>query len=395
MGKPEFTKKVVGEVINDIPPGAMNTFSAVGDVNRSGLLDIVLCGRNGRMVWLENRGEHQHWEQHLIDDVDKMECGGSLCDLTGNGLLDVINGGDSRSDEIYWWENPGVVNMRWRRRLIANTSHQQFHDTIIGDVAGDGSMSLVFTNQRGGTTICRLSLPQDSTVSPWPDIEVIATHRTEVNPYREEGVQPEEGLTIGDIDGDGKNELICGTHWYKCAGRGSSRWEAHKFAVGYITTKIAIGDIDGDGRNEVVLSEGDPCVYGKKQGGKLAWFKPTDDTTQLWEEHVLEDFLLDAHSLQLGDICGSGRLDILVGEVGMADPETDAYIKRPPRIMVYQNEGHGSFRRHVVDEGTGIHDAVLADVRNRNVLDIVGKPLHGAEKWNVHVYYNSRGGVVR
>ena len=29
MARPSFTKKVVGEVINDNPPGEMNTFSTV------------------------------------------------------------------------------------------------------------------------------------------------------------------------------------------------------------------------------------------------------------------------------------------------------------------------------------------------------------------------------
>jgi hypothetical protein len=115
----------------------------------------------------------------------------------------------------------------------------------------------------------------------------------------------------------------------------------------------------------------------------------------MWEEHILEDFLLDAHSLQLGELCGNGRLDLLVGEVGMADKTTDAYIVRPPRLIVYENDGKGNFTRHVIDEGTGIHDAVLADMRNKGVLDIVGKPLHGPEKWKVHVYYNRRGGTVK
>ena len=97
---------------------------------------------------------------------------------------------------------------------------------------------------------------------------------------------------------------------------------------------------------------------------------------------------MDAHSLQVGDICGNGSLDVFVGEIGMADRETDGYIVRPPRLIVYENDGRGTFTRHVVDEGTGIHDAVLVDVRNRGVLDVVGKPLHGPEKWKVHVYDN-------
>ncbi len=46
------------------------------------------------------------------------------------------------------------------------------------------------------------------------------------------------------------------------------------------------------------------------------------------EEHVLEDFLLDAYPLQLGDVCGNGRLDILVGEVGVADRLRGVYGTR-------------------------------------------------------------------
>lgn len=385
MVKPVYQKLVVAKVVNDVPPGAMNTFHTVGDVNGDGRPDIVVSGRNGHMVWLENRGEATPWPVHLIDEVDGMECGGSLYDLTGNGYLDVINGGDWRSDEITWWENPGPAGGRWTRRPIAKTGNGQFHDTIIGDVTGDGGMSLVFDNQHGGTTVYRVPLPEDPRVSPWPGLEVVAAGKTEPNPYRPEGRQPEEGLALGDLDGDGRNEIVCGTHWYRYRGAGRG-WEGTKFAGGYITTKVAIGDLDGDGRNEIVLSEGDPCVYGKIQGGRLGWFKPGADLSALWEEHVLEDGLLDAHTLQLADLCGHGRLDILAGEVGLADRETDAYAVRPPRLLLFENLGEGRFQRHVLDEGTGIHDGVLADMLGRGVLDVVGKPLHGAEKWHVHVY---------
>ena len=55
---------------------------------------------------------------------------------------------------------------------------------------------------------------------------------------------------------------------------------------------------------------------------------------------VVDDYLLDAHSLQLGDICGNRRLDILVGEIGVADKSRN-YIIRKPRIMIYENMGNG------------------------------------------------------
>jgi hypothetical protein len=388
-----FIKMVVGELANPEGRGAMNTFLAVGDITRNGLPDVVLCGRNGRMAWFENPGKAEGWTRHIIADVENQECGGSLIDLTGNGLLDIINGGDWQSNEVSWWENPGEAGGTWPRRVAIEVSGTQIHDTAIGDVTGDGTLSLVFTNQHaeGGTTVYRVPIPQDPMVSPWPGLEVIGRAKTEPNPYRDEGVQPEEGVAIGDLDGDGRNEVIAGTHWYK---RVDGKWQAYKFATGYITTKIAIGDLDGDGQNEIVLSEGDPCVYGKTQGGKLAWFKPGADITQMWKEHVLEDGLLDAHSLRLADLTGNGHLDILTGEVGLADQETGEYIGHLPRITVYENDGEANFGRRVIDEGTGAHDAWLADMRGKGVLDIVTRPLQGAEKWHLHVYYNERGGAV-
>lgn len=386
-----FQKRLIAVIENS--QAEFNVFSAVGDINGDGLPDAVIGGRTGKMVWLENPGIDGPWPQHLIDEVEMLECGGSIHDLNGDGRLDVVCGGDWRSDEIWWWENPGRPGVKWVKRLVAKTGHTQFHDTIIGDVTGDGQLSLVFTNQHGegGTNIYRVPLPSDPTLSPWPGLELVAAGKWEYKPknrWLSDGHQPEEGLAIGDVDGDGLSEIVCGTHWYKYK---DGKWLSHKFATGYITTKVAIGDLDGDGRQEIVLAEGDPCIYGRTEGGRLAWFKARTDPTVLWEEYVLEEGLLDAHSLQLGDVFRHGRLDIFVGEIGMVDPESDMYIGHPPRLIVYENNGAAGFIRHIIDEGTGTHDAVLADLRGKGVLDIVGKPLHGPEKWQVHVWLNSLG----
>jgi hypothetical protein len=381
MAELSFTRTLIGEIDNSASGATMNTFLTVGDINRDGFADVVVAGRSGSMVWFENPGAARAtsaagpWTRHLIDHVQNVECGGVTHDLTGNGYPDVIDGGDWRSDELAWWENPGASGAPWTRRLIARTGQTQFHDELIGDVTGDGRLSLVFWNQGSGT-LYWTPLPEDPRQNGWPDIRPIARDRRE-------GRQPEEGLAIADLDGDGRNEIVAGTHWYKY--RGGDRWDSHKFAHGYISTLVQVADLDGDGQQEIMLSEGDACIYGKPQGGKFAWFKPRANLAEPWEEHVVEDFLLDPHSLQVADLCGHGHLDILVGEIGVRE----TYLEKKPRLMIFENDGRARFTRHVVDEGTGTHHARLVDLRHRGVLDIVSRPLHGPDRWRVFAWYNS------
>jgi hypothetical protein len=377
MGAPSFTRVCIGELDNG---AEMNTLFNVADLNRDGKMDIFSSGRNGIMVWFENKGGGK-WERHLVDNVRHQECGGLAYDLDRDGWPDILNGSDSGADEIAWWRNPGPQGGRWKRHLICKTGANQFHDTLIADITNEGRPSLLFWNQGSGT-LYWTPIPRDPSQSPWPNIQTIATGMRE-------GGQPEEGLAVADIDGDGKNEIVAGTHWYRYLGW-ENRWERHKFARDYISTVIALGDINGDGRNEILLAEGDACIYGKPQGGKFAWFRPGQDIHALWEEHLIEDHLLDPHSLQLGDICGNGHLDILVGEIGVRD----TYREKPPRLMVFENDGKGNFQKHIIDTGTGSHHAQLADFRNCGVLDIASRPLHGPDRTKIFVWYNDRCGKV-
>lgn len=390
MTIPRFTKTTIAVVENDIGDHAMNTFLAAGDINNDGETDLVVSGWDGRMVWLENRGQAP-WVEHVIDGAVKdVECGGSLRDLTGNGYLDVVCG-SARGGEVWWWENPGCSAAPWTKHTILKSGVGFFHDTTIGDATNDGRIALLLTNQHaseGGSAVYWIPIPANPTLSPWPGAQIIADQFGESLEAPDGQIikqQPEEGLAIGDIDGDGWNEVVVGTHWLKYV---CGQWQKHKFAQGYITTKVAIGDVDGDGRNEIVLAEGDPVIYGKTQGGRLGWFEPGPDITALWQEHTLDDGLLDAHTLQLADLTGDGKLDIIVGEIGIAS-KTRGYRRRTPWTFLFENLGRGQFVRHIIDQESGIHEGVLADLTGDGKLDLVSKPLHGPDRWKIIVFFNS------
>jgi hypothetical protein len=381
MANLRFEKTTIGVLSNDVGPAPMNTFLAVGDVDGDGREDVVLSGRDGAMAWFAQPRDTAtaSWTMHTIDPaITRLECGGVIADLTGSGCREIICGGDWRSDELAWWENPGSAAGPWIRRVIARTGANQFHDELLGRVTVDGKRSLVFGNQGDGS-LYRVPTPPDPRVSPWPGIERIATG------MRTAGL-PEEGLVLADIDGDGRDEIIAGTHWYKHQDPG--RWECHRFvdeALKYVTTVIAVGDIDGDGQLEIVLAEGDCCIYGRPEGGRVAVFRrprSPADVREPWRETVLAEGLLDPHSVVLADL-GRGVLDLVIGEIGVKEK----YEQEPPRMMWFANDGRGNFSPpRIFDIGTGSHHARLIHIGDQRRPAIVSRPLHGPQRWELHLF---------
>jgi len=79
---------------------------------------------------------------------------------------------------------------------------------------------------------------------------------------------------IGDIDGDGKLDVIVGsgdTKVYAIRGDGTLLWS---FSTGgFVSSSPAIGDIDGDGKLDVIVGSRDNKVYAIKTGGGV----PSDE----------------------------------------------------------------------------------------------------------------------
>lgn len=329
------------------------TTCVVGDLNRDGVPEIVIGARAPRteLYWL-GRTPAGTWERHTIDDAfDRLEAGGALADLDGDGDLDLVAGEDSRGNAIYWWECPADPAQPWTRREIYRMPRNQSHDQMVADVDGDGRLEVYFWNQ-GSETLFYVPVPDDPRISPWPGVQPVAV-----------GVR-EEGLGVADVDGDGRMELIAGLSWYRPQANGV--WERHIFAEGYVSPKSVAADFDGDGRPEIAISEGDASLNGREYG-RVVLFRAGADPEAPWQAEVLHDRLLEPHSLQAADFDGDGRPELYVGEMGLPDGNHS----HPPaqRIFLWRD---GQMEEHVIDQGVGTHEARLIVLDGR--VGVAGKP---------------------
>ncbi|HHX63332.1 MAG TPA: VCBS repeat-containing protein, partial [Chloroflexi bacterium] len=285
-------------------------------------------------------------------------------DINGDGRLDLVAGEawgpQSRrpggGHALYWFEQPPNPRDRWRQHVIEDGLHK-YHDQAVGDVDGDGELEILITSQIAGI-VAYYDIPDDLRVSRWPySVRHIVADDLSV-----------EGLAIGDVNGDGANEIIAGTHIFYPPSEPGCRWERHDLDD-LDRPVVALGDLNNDGVPDLVAAE------GELNEGRLVWYDVYNG-----RKHVLADDLFHPHSLGLADFTGNGSLDIFVGEMGLGTHEKT-------RLIIWVNNGHGQFVPMTISEGYPTHGAQVGDVNGDGKPDIVGKPYRPGR--TVDIWWNT------
>ncbi|MEM1003730.1 MAG: tandem-95 repeat protein [Pseudomonadota bacterium] len=353
----------------DLPgPGTPElTAAQVLDVDQDGLMDFVIAGRKGgpAVTWYRQTADGT-WETVVIDsEALRIEAGGTVYDVDGDGDLDIFMGGDSLSNEIWWWENPYPdfdPSAEWTRHVVKSGGGNQHHDMGFGDFDNDGVDEFVFWNQKGDPRGLYIAeIPDDpKTSGPWDAVQITGTRR--------------EGFASGDIDGDGITDIVTGGHWYKW--NGGTDFTEIVIDPSFPQGQVALGDFNEDGVLEVILSSGD-------QDGPLLMYQQTGDPTVSanWTSTDLLGVITDeVHSLEVADINQDGHLDIFAAEMNLQGENEDA------KTWVLFGDGAGSFTTTVVASGIGSHESTIADLDDDGDIDILGK---GFEEAEVHIWYNT------
>jgi hypothetical protein len=345
------------------------TASLVLDVDGDGIDDFVIASRRSgqSMVWYHR--EPSGWTQYLIEgQTISIEAGGTFWDMDGDGDQDIVMGGDSDSNQVWWWENPAEnpsllydPGRSWTRREIKSSGSNKHHDQIFGDFDGDGQGELVFWNQQA-SKLFLANIPQDpKNTQPWTLYEI----------YGWSGGKEHEGLARADINGDGQEDIVGGGRWFEH--QGGTNYTPHVIDDGQRFARAAAGQLKAGGWSEVVFVPGDAV-------GRLTWYEWNGSQ---WVGHDLLGFDVDhGHSLQVADINGDGHLDIFAAEMRLNEGNPDA------KMWVFLGDGAGGFELTEVATGYGNHESRVGDLDGDGDLDILGKP-YNWDSPRVDVWLNS------
>ncbi len=352
-GFPEFEYHQIDRI------GSQMGQTSLVDIDKDGKLDWVV-GERTRTWWFRYVAPDQ-WVRHDLGQGARTDVGGTAFDIDGDGWIDQVAG-------TGWYRNTGKPRTEPFERY--ETGAIACHDMVAADIDGDGKLDVV-----------AISDQKSQVVTVW--YEIPANPREKWIEHRigggiHGGVGPRG---IGDLDGDGDNDVVRGDVWFENLDGNGTRWKEHAVLTplgGHrperygLALKVWICDLNRDGHLDVVQAEADT------PDGRVFWFQNADGKGQKWVFHLISanHTEQDFHSLALADFDNDGDVDVFSG----GGPLT----KDDCKWFIWENlDGKGGdWKEHVIVTGKQCHEAKAADVDRDGDIDICSKPWNGDE----HVY---------
>ena len=289
------------------------------DMNNDGRLDVVSCGEKGAekiFVHLAPKKQllkRQKWKQVILPASESrmMWMYAEPLQLDGQHGQDLIAAGKHKA-AIGWFEAPRRAK-RWRDWTWHSISPMGWVMSILlRDVDTDGDMDIIVTDRRDNQAACRWLENPGS----------LAAQRQEWESHLIGGRGLEVMfMSMADVDGDGQEEAIVAERSketiriYKRQDEAALEWEEQIISLPSMTGRaksVAVGDVNGDGNNDLIVSTN--TLKDRKEG--LIWLD--GKMIRAGKDRVFQS-ISGIHKakydkVELLDIDEDGDLDILICE---------------------------------------------------------------------------------
>lgn len=328
---------------------------AVADVNKDGKTDVMTGN-----LWFEAPSWKQHEifnaKKYTITDYSNTFLNYPL-DVNRDGWTDLICLGP-QGYPAYWYENPKNTPGHWTKHFIYISVDNE--SPALFDIDKDGTMDLVFADSKNRKMMW-LSAPLTKNDTAW--IPHIISNDSSRGTR-----QFTHGLGIGDMNLDGREDVVLRTGWWEAPkDRKQTDWTFHEANLGTECAQMYIMDLDGDKDMDVITSSAHK--YG------IWWHEqiPEKDSIR-WQQHEIYSGFSQTHNLALADINGDGHPDLVTGKRFFAHNGRDPGEYEPSVLYWFEYKPgkvpHWIPHQMDDDSGGGAH-LVAEDITGDKLTDVI------------------------